>query len=322
MDDQTTNPPVNPLGDTSVPTSPVGGGDQAVSPGVTGQSGVTPGGLPQEPTQPGVVPEPVAPDMAKAVSPPVGEPGTDDSLKPLVEGTVTPSETTVSPVGGVAMTSEDQPTGLTGASEEPKEEQPAMEGQVSVPPVSDSAMPGEVSVQAPAQTPEPVTPTSLPSMPAEEPVQPEEVTEPGTGVSPLPTEQAAAPEEKAAEQPAQPIPTPLTTAAAEEKGPVAATDELKKTHEPIIVMPDDYEMGQSVSVKVKVGMIPHVMEDSHYIQSIELLANEQSIGKQELTPKDNPVPEAEFQVALAAGMTLKAVVYCNVHGKWEATRTV
>ncbi len=99
-------------------------------------------------------------------------------------------------------------------------------------------------------------------------------------------------------------------------------ENLKKTHEPIFVMPDRLEMGQVVNLKVKVGMIPHVMEEAHHIQSIELYANDKLINKVELNPNDNKVPEADFQVALAKGMQLKAVAYCNVHGKWESTKTI
>lgn len=69
-------------------------------------------------------------------------------------------------------------------------------------------------------------------------------------------------------------------------------------------------------------MLPHPMDKDHYIQSIELFSNEQLIGKVDLNPESNSSAEAEFQVALASGMTLKAVAYCNVHGKWESSRGV
>ena len=62
------------------------------------------------------------------------------------------------------------------------------------------------------------------------------------------------------------------------------------------------------------------MEDSHYIQSIELFANDNSLGKITLNPKDNKFAEAEYQVPYTAGVKLKAVIYCNVHGKWESER--
>ena len=79
-------------------------------------------------------------------------------------------------------------------------------------------------------------------------------------------------------------------------------------------------MGQTVPVQIKVGMLPHPMEEDHFIQSIELFSGDQSIGKGDLTSQANPSPEVEFQVALSSGMTLKAVAYCNVHGKWESSR--
>jgi len=81
-------------------------------------------------------------------------------------------------------------------------------------------------------------------------------------------------------------------------------------------------MGQTVSVNVRVGVLPHPMVKDHYIQSIELFSNDKSIGKLDLNPDSNSSAEAGFQVALAGGMTLKAVAYCNVHGKWESSRGV
>lgn len=101
-----------------------------------------------------------------------------------------------------------------------------------------------------------------------------------------------------------------------------ADDDLRKTHEPVIILPDRLEMGQVVNVKVKVGMIPHVMETPHHIQSIELFAGNNSLGKVELDPSKNSSAEADFQVALNSGMQLKAVAYCNVHGKWESSTSV
>lgn len=97
---------------------------------------------------------------------------------------------------------------------------------------------------------------------------------------------------------------------------------LAKTHEPVIIMPDRLEMGQVVSIKVKVGMIGHVMEDDHFIQSIELQAADKSVGKVDLNPKQNSVAEADFKVPLNAGMQIKAVSNCNKHGRWESVMSV
>lgn len=64
------------------------------------------------------------------------------------------------------------------------------------------------------------------------------------------------------------------------------------------------------------------MTKEHYIESIELFANDKSLGKVTLDPKSNTEASAEFQVPLAKGMKLKAVEYCNIHGKWESERGI
>jgi len=65
-------------------------------------------------------------------------------------------------------------------------------------------------------------------------------------------------------------------------------------------------------VKVKVGSIPHPMEEKHYIEWIELHADE-AIYRRFLGPMDKP--EAEFCVT---AKKLSARDYCNIHGLWKS----
>ncbi|MBN1506088.1 MAG: desulfoferrodoxin [Sedimentisphaerales bacterium] len=81
-------------------------------------------------------------------------------------------------------------------------------------------------------------------------------------------------------------------------------DQGKEKHVPVIEKVDG-------GVKVKVGSIPHPMEEKHYIEWIEVLLDGQSY-RQFLRP--GQAPEAVF--ALAGG-TLTAREFCNVHGLWE-----
>lgn len=67
-------------------------------------------------------------------------------------------------------------------------------------------------------------------------------------------------------------------------------------------------------VKVKVGSVPHPMEEKHYIEWIELIVNEK-VYRQFLNPGD--IPEAIFQVE-ADKANLTAREYCNIHGLWKA----
>ena len=68
----------------------------------------------------------------------------------------------------------------------------------------------------------------------------------------------------------------------------------------------------ATGVKVKVGSIPHPMEEKHYIEWIELHANE-AVYRKFLKPLDKP--EAEFCVT---EKKLSARDYCNIHGLWKS----
>jgi superoxide reductase len=63
--------------------------------------------------------------------------------------------------------------------------------------------------------------------------------------------------------------------------------------------------------KVKVGSVPHPMEDKHYIEWIELLADGKAY-RQFLEPDGEP--EAVFNVEAGS---VSAREYCNVHGLWK-----
>jgi superoxide reductase len=82
-------------------------------------------------------------------------------------------------------------------------------------------------------------------------------------------------------------------------------DAAKEKHVPVIEKIDG-------GVKVKVGAVPHPMEDKHFIQWIEIIADGQ-IYRKFLNPGD--APEAEFKVTAD---TIVAREYCNLHGLWKA----
>lgn len=64
--------------------------------------------------------------------------------------------------------------------------------------------------------------------------------------------------------------------------------------------------------KVKVGDVAHPMEDKHYIEWIELIADGKTY-RQFMNPGD--VPEAVFMVEAD---NVSAREYCNLHGLWKA----
>jgi len=85
-----------------------------------------------------------------------------------------------------------------------------------------------------------------------------------------------------------------------------AEDEGMEKHVPVI---EKTEKG----FKVKVGSVPHPMEENHYIEWVELIADGKAYRK---FLKPGEAPEAEF--CIEAG-SLTAREYCNVHGLWKST---
>lgn len=65
------------------------------------------------------------------------------------------------------------------------------------------------------------------------------------------------------------------------------------------------------SVTVKVGSVPHPMEEQHYIEWIEVIADG-TVYRQALKPGD--APEATFPIT-AGGITVRE--YCSLHGQWS-----
>ena len=86
----------------------------------------------------------------------------------------------------------------------------------------------------------------------------------------------------------------------QEKTADAATEK----HVPIIEKIDG-------GYKVKVGSVPHPMEEKHFIEWIELLADGKAY-RQFLEPGQNP--EAVF---LIKADSVGAREHCNIHGLWK-----
>jgi superoxide reductase len=64
-------------------------------------------------------------------------------------------------------------------------------------------------------------------------------------------------------------------------------------------------------ITVKIGSIPHPMEEAHYIEFIEIVADDK-VYRKFLKPGD--APEAVFEIT-ADNVTARE--YCNVHGLWQ-----
>ncbi|MDM8537454.1 desulfoferrodoxin [Desulfobacterales bacterium HSG17] len=82
-------------------------------------------------------------------------------------------------------------------------------------------------------------------------------------------------------------------------------DAAKEKHVPVIEKTDS-------GITVKVGSVAHPMEEKHYIQFVELLADGK-VYRQFLNPGD--APEATFAITADE---VSAREYCNLHGLWKA----
>jgi len=82
-------------------------------------------------------------------------------------------------------------------------------------------------------------------------------------------------------------------------------DAAKEKHVPVIEKVDG-------GFKVKVGDVAHPMEEKHWIEFIEIMADGK-VYRQFLNPGD--APEAFFNIA-ADQVTARE--YCNLHGLWKA----
>ena len=84
-----------------------------------------------------------------------------------------------------------------------------------------------------------------------------------------------------------------------------SVDASKEKHVPVIEKTKE-------GFKVKIGSVPHPMEEKHFIEWIELIADGVSY-KKFLHPGDKP--EAEFCIKAKA---VNARELCNLHGLWKA----
>ena len=86
-------------------------------------------------------------------------------------------------------------------------------------------------------------------------------------------------------------------------------DASQEKHVPVIERTGD-------GVLVKVGSVPHPMEEKHYIQWIELVDEDCGwIERKYLKPGDKP--EAKFSIAEKCSGHIYAREYCNLHGHWK-----
>ena len=82
-------------------------------------------------------------------------------------------------------------------------------------------------------------------------------------------------------------------------------DAAKEKHVPVVEK-------TATGYKVAVGSVAHPMEEKHYIQWIELIADGKAYRE---FLKPGQAPEAEFCIE-ASEVTARE--FCNIHGLWKA----
>ena len=85
-------------------------------------------------------------------------------------------------------------------------------------------------------------------------------------------------------------------------------DEGLEKHVPVIEQRDDIVM-------VSVGDVLHPMEESHYIEFIELIVDDERYI-QYLKPNQDPI--VAFKLPSLNYQKIEAREYCNIHGLWSS----
>jgi len=68
---------------------------------------------------------------------------------------------------------------------------------------------------------------------------------------------------------------------------------------------------------IKIGSVPHPMEEKHYIEWIEVFMKDGKVMKIPLHPGDKP----ELHIGHSVEDLLEVRAYCNVHGLWSKKLT-
>lgn len=105
--------------------------------------------------------------------------------------------------------------------------------------------------------------------------------------------------------------------------PANLTD-LEKKHIPVIDCPDTVKAGKPFQVKIKVGEVPHVSEEAHHLQWIEIKTGENLYARVDLTPVLS-LPDVTVTLKKAGKhrkTMLRAIERCNLHGLWEAEKEI
>lgn len=96
---------------------------------------------------------------------------------------------------------------------------------------------------------------------------------------------------------------------------------LEKKHAPVISVPSYFKANQTIYVTAQVGNIIHGMDPNHWIQWIEVHADNALISRTEFSPQ-SPSAIVTVPLLVQKETTLKVLERCNLHGIWESSQVV
>jgi len=87
---------------------------------------------------------------------------------------------------------------------------------------------------------------------------------------------------------------------------ISESDQGQEKHIPVV---EPMEQG----TLIKVGSVPHPMENDHYIEWIEALNKDGKVVRVPLRPGDKP----EAHIGWSIDKIVEVREYCNIHGLWS-----
>jgi superoxide reductase len=102
-----------------------------------------------------------------------------------------------------------------------------------------------------------------------------------------------------------------------------SASDLEKKHLPVISAPEKVSKGEPFEVTIEVGKLKeHPNEPKHFIQFIELYADDTFLARMDLTAgQTEPVMKATIKLDHSHGR-LRAYERCNLHGSWESEKPI
>jgi superoxide reductase len=97
--------------------------------------------------------------------------------------------------------------------------------------------------------------------------------------------------------------------------------EAEQLHAPVIELPGAVVAREMFAVTIKIATHPHVMEAGHYIQFVDLYADQTFLSRVTFTPT-SPKPKVTLFLELNESTMLRAMAFCNLDGFWESKRWV